>query len=432
MNAVSSAVPDPAAARHEYDVIIVGGGLAGLAAARHLAIHSVDVVVLESGDDVGGRVRTDLVDGFRLDRGFQLYNPAYPEPARVLDHEALDLRALVPGLIVSGGSRAARLGDPRSRPTWALGALPAQTGSLLSKLRFANYAWGCARRSVASMVNETDRSTLEQFQALGLDSALIDRVLRPFLTGVFLEPELATSRRFLDLVLRSFVKGTPALPAQGMQAIPGQLRDSLPPGVVRTHTPVLSVTGTSARTDDGTFTSRAVIVATDPTGAQQLLPGLAIPTGRPTTTWYHATRTWPSQPGCSVLTVDGDRRGPVVTTVPLTYAVPEYAPAGTALISSSTLGLASSSADEEAVRTHLALLYGCDTSDWQLVGHYAIPYALPAMTPPLTLRQTVELGDGLFVAGDHRDTASIQGAMVSGRRAAQAVLRQLAVSSQAR
>jgi len=407
------------------DVIIVGAGLAGLAAARHLAIHDVDVVVLEAGDDVGGRVRTDTIDGFALDRGFQLYNPAYPEAARVLDHQALDLRPLVPGVIVAGTSGANRLGDPRSRPTWALGALPFSTGSPFSKLRFASYAWRNSRRPVADLLDEPDSSALEEFRSIGLDANLIDRVLRPFLTGVFLEADLATSRRFLDLVMRSFVRGTPALPAAGMQAIPRQLCDSLPDACVRLNTAVTGVRESTVQTDHGAIKARAVIVATDPVTARELLPEITVPLGRPTTTWYHATRTWPRRPGCSALIVDGDRRGPVVTTVPLTYAVPEYAPAGMALISTSTLGIASSSDDEQAVRRHLALLYDCDTSDWELIAHYDIAYALPAMLPPLNARQPVDLGGGRFVAGDHRDTASIQGAMVSGRRSAQAVLRLL-------
>lgn len=405
------------------DVIIIGAGLAGLSAARHLAIHGAEVLVLEASDDVGGRVRSDVVDGFTLDRGFQLYNPAYPEAARVLDHQALDLRPLVAGVLVAGSSGVTKLGDPRSRPGWAPDALRASTGSLLSKLRFARYAWRNSRRPVIDVLKEDDESALDELRRLGLDDALINRVLRPFLTGVFLEADLATSRRFLDLVMRSFVRGTPALPAAGMQAIPRQLRDSLPTAWVKVNTPVTRITGTTVHTDQGTLTARAVIVATDPPTAQQLVPALNVPVGRPTTTWYHATPTWPRRPGCSALIVDGDRRGPVVTTVPLTYAVPEYAPEGMALISTATLGLAASTEDEHSVRRHLALLYGCDTSSWDLVGHYSISYALPAMLPPLNSRQPVNLGGGVFVAGDHRDTASIQGAMVSGRRAAQAILR---------
>ncbi|MFM8894446.1 MAG: NAD(P)/FAD-dependent oxidoreductase [Actinomycetales bacterium] len=409
------------------DVIIIGAGLAGLSAARHLTIHGAEVLLLEASDDVGGRVRSDVVDGFTLDRGFQLYNPAYPEAARVLDHQVLDLRPLVAGVIVAGSSGVTKLGDPRSRPGWAPDALRASTGSLLSKLRFASYAWGNSRRPVVEVLSEVDGSALDEFRALGLDTALIDRVLRPFLTGVFLEGDLATSRRFLDLVMRSFVRGTPALPATGMQAIPRQLRDSLPAGWVQVNTPVLQLAGTTVHTAQGALTAQAVLVATDPTPAQALVPSLTVPIGRSTTTWYHATPIWPRRPGCSALIVDGDNRGPVVSTVPLTYAVPEYAPEGVALISTSTLGLAASTDDEQAVRRHLALLYGCDTSNWDLVGHYAISYALPAMLPPLNPRQPDELGGGLFVAGDHRDTASIQGAMVSGRRAAQAILQHLKI-----
>jgi predicted NAD/FAD-dependent oxidoreductase len=169
-------------------------------------------------------------------------------------------------------------------------------------------------------------------------------------------------------------------------------------------------------------------VATDPVSSATLLPGLTIPAGNSVTTWYHATRTKLTG-GEGVLVVDGERRGPVINSVAISNAAPDYAPAGQTLVSTSTLGTDSSEAAERGVREHLALLHGTSTRDWDLVGVYAIPYALPAMLPPLQTRQPVDLDDGLFVAGDHRDTASIQGAMVSGRRSADAVLARLGVTT---
>jgi hypothetical protein len=171
-----------------------------------------------------------------------------------------------------------------------------------------------------------------------------------------------------------------------------------------------------------------VIVASDPVSAATLLPGLTIPAGNAVTTWYHSTRTKLTG-GDGVLVVDGERRGPVINSVAISNAAPDYAPTGRTLVSTSTLGTDSSAEAERRVLEHLSVLHGTSTRDWELVGVYAIPYALPAMVPPLQVRQPVDLGDGLFVAGDHRDTASIQGAMVSGRRSADAVLAHLGVTS---
>ena len=413
-------------------VVVVGAGLAGLAAARHLARHGVEVTVLEASDGVGGRVRTDLVDGFRFDRGFQLYNPAYPEGARVLDHEALDLRPFIAGARIvvnrAGRRRVDRVADPRREPSWLVPSLMARIGSPVSTARFGAYAVSRAVRSVGSMHRDPDVTTEEALRRAGADRTLMERLLRPFLSGVFLDSELTTSRRFLDVVLKSFVRGTPGVPALGMQRIPEQLAAGLD---IRLAHRVASV---SARTVDvlggDAHRAEAVIVATDPSAAAGLIPEIPAPAARSVTTWYYRP-TCASEDladGQAVLILDGDRRGPLVNTVVLTHAAPDYAPAGAALISASALGVWETPAHEQAVREHLAWLYGVPTRDWELLASYPIPYALPAMPVPFELQRPVRTAGGIYVAGDHRDTSSIQGALVSGRRAAHALLTDLGLT----
>lgn len=408
-----------------HDVVVVGAGLAGLAAARELSINGIDVLVVESSDDVGGRVRTDLVDGLRLDRGFQLYNPAYPEAARVLDHDALELRAFTSGVISVTSTGPVRLGDPRRRPMWAADALSRRSGSLASKVRFAKYALASSRADVDHIETSPDFASEVALRSAGIDETFMETVVRPFLAGVFLERELATSRRFLDLVMRSFVRGTPSVPAAGMGAIPQQLRDCLPEGSVRCGLPVRSISHNFVRTDDGQINASTVVVATNPVTAQSLIPGMEIPRGRDCTTWYFIADTDARMltEGDPVLVVDGANRGPVLSTVVMTHAAPSYATDGRVLVSATALGQSAATHDE--VRMHLSTLYGVSAASWQCAGEYRIPYALPAMLPTFDVRKPVDLGDGLFVAGDHRDTSSIQGAMVSGRRAADSVLRHL-------
>jgi phytoene dehydrogenase-like protein len=414
----------------QHDVVVVGAGLAGLAAARQLAIHGVDVVVLEAGDDVGGRVRTDRVDGLLLDRGFQLYNPAYPEAARVLDHDALDLRAFVPGVVAQTDRGPVRLADPRKRPRWATDALSNRSGRLGGKLRFAGYALKAARRTDQHRTIEPDMPAEVALLGAGVDPAFLETVIRPFLSGVFLEDRLATSARFLDLILTSFLRGAPSVPARGMQAIPEQLRDALPSGTVRCGVRVESVTDGRVHTDAGEWEARAVIVATDPVAATELLPGLKVPTGRDVTTWYFVADGDPAllTGGEPILVVDGRGGGPLVNAVAMTHAAPDYASEGRTLVSASALGLHDDAESETAARNHLSQLYGVGTRGWQHVATYPVRYALPAMLPPLAVRRPVALGEWLFVAGDHRDTSSIQGAMVSGRRAADAAIRHLGLS----
>lgn len=401
------------------DVIVIGAGLSGLSAARECAIHGLEVAVVESSDDVGGRVRTDRVDGLLLDRGFQLHNPAYPEARRVLDQQALDLCPFVAGIVAMTPAGPVRLADPRHRPMWAPGALGRASGSVSSKLRFAAYAWSASRRDIRAVIDEPDEAAVDALVGAGIDGALLEQVVRPFLAGVFLEDDLTTSRRFLDLILRSFVRGTPAVPASGMQAIPRQLHAALPTGTVRLNCAARGVRSGRVATDDGDLTAPVIIVATEAPAAAALLPGLEVPDGRSVTTWYFVADTVAvTDP---VLMVDA--RGPVLNTVVLTNAAPTYATNGRHLVSASALGIDPAALD--AVRAHLARMHATDTSTWQHVATYAIPHALPAMTPPLQVRPPFDLGEGILLAGDHRATASIQGALASGRRAARAAVTRL-------
>lgn len=401
------------------EVVVIGAGLAGLAAALHLQQRGVEVTVLEAGSAVGGRVRTDVVDGFRLDRGFQLYNSAYPEGARMFDHVALDLKNFERGARVVFGHQAFRVGDPRAHPTWLADMLRAPIGSPWALSRFGVYALRCATINPRTLESAADMPIGVAFREAGMTPELIDHLLRPFLSGVFLEPNLSTSRRFADLVLRSFVRGTPAIPANGMQALPEQLSDRV--HSLHLDCAVTSVSGTRVRTEAGEVEARAVIVAVDPQSVTEFLPEIGSVPTRSCTTWYHVPNQGPQElsDGLALLTLDGDGNGPLVNSAVLTHAAPSYAPPGMSLVSSTAIGTADV-ALEHTVRDQLQKLYGVDTSRWDCIATYTVDPALPAMDVPLQTRKPVQIRPGVFVAGDHRDTASIQGALVSGRRAAAA------------
>jgi phytoene dehydrogenase-like protein len=269
-----------------------------------------------------------------------------------------------------------------------------------------------------------DRPTYRELRRLGCSNALINTVLAPFLSGVFLEGELSTSSRFFHLVWRSFLRGGAALPAAGMGALPGQLAARLPAGTLRLRTAVASVAPGEVRTaDGGRLTARAVVVATDARAAATLLPGMRFPRWNSVTTFYHSTtRPLDAEP---VLRVD-PTDGLVLNSAVISAVAPAYAPPGTSLVETSVLGVPSSvEATERRIRERLPRLYGVDPDGWTAVAAYPVPYALPAMPAPHPLRARVHLGDGMYVCGDHRDTSSIQGALASGRRAAHAVLADL-------
>jgi phytoene dehydrogenase-like protein len=405
------------------EVVVVGAGLAGLVAARTLTRAGLEVAVLEAADRIGGRVATDVVDGFRLDRGFQVLNTDYPRVRRELDIGALQVQAFTPGAMVHLDGRMHRLADPRRRPLGALDTLSAPIGSIADKLRLAAMIAADAVLPVPQLLARPETSAYDAARASGLSETIIDRFVRPFLSGVLLEDSLETSSRFVDLVWRSFARGAVGVPAYGMTAIPRQLSAGLIADALHLNTTVTAVHPGAVETNAGSMTCRAVVVAADPVTAAALLPALGPPAAmRAVTTYYHATAEPPLRE--SILVLDGERSGPVVNSLVLTNAAPSYSGDGRALVSSSVLGARTQ--DDDAVRRHLSVLYGLSTGDWELIDAVQVRQALPAALPPLgNLRKPVSLGDGLFVAGDHRDTPSIQGAMASGARAARAVLREL-------
>jgi glycine/D-amino acid oxidase-like deaminating enzyme len=399
------------------DVVVVGAGLAGLTAAATLSLAGLDVAVVEASDDVGGRVRTDRVDGLLLDRGFQLLNPAYPALRRLLDLPALELQPFAAGVVVARGTRHFVLADPRRAPRH-LAASAIAPGSLREKLAFARWALKIGYGDADRLKRGTDEPLATTLQRRGLTGELAHGVVGPFLAGVLAEDGGESSRRFAELIVRSFVRGTPALPAAGVQALPRQLHGRLPQDAVHLGVRAVRVGGGSVVTDAGVVLARAVVVATDPRSAVALT-GLPTVPMRSLTTYYHLAGQSPTE--SRMLHLDADRRGPVVNTAVVSNVVPRYAGGRGALVASTVLGSRDDARSEQAVRAQLSLLYGTDPTAWEHVATYAIHDALPAMLPPLDISRPVSLGDGLFVAGDHRDTASLQGALVSGRRAARAI-----------
>lgn len=403
----------------QIDVVVVGAGLAGLVAAGRLEQAGYEVVVLEAADGPGGRVRTDRRDGLLLDRGFQLLNPAYPEVGRALDRAALDLHAFAPGVAVRAGASLSILADPVRDPAKILATLRA-SGSVRRKAAVARWFAEAGALPSTRLRSRTDQPLAVDLRRRGLagSSDPIDGAVHAFLSGVLADDELSTSSRMATFLVRSFVRGTPALPAAGMQAIAEQLARRLRTDTLRLHTEVRSLAGTAVDTLAGRFAGAAVVVATDPAEAGRLL-GRPAPDLRALTTYYHLAGEAPEEP--TFLHVDSSSGGPVVNTAAVSAVAPSYAPAGNTLIASTVLGVHGDEL-EQAVRGHAARTLGLSPSGWQYVAVYPLPHALPAHQVGQPLRQSVVAGDGVFVAGDHRDTPSIQGALVSGRRAAEAVV----------
>jgi phytoene dehydrogenase-like protein len=398
----------------EAPVIVVGAGVAGLACALDLVAAGVPVKVLEGSDAVGGRMRTDERDGFRLDRGFQVFNTAYPQVKRRLNLRALELRPFTAGALLQTGDRRLRFSDPTRQPSGVVDLLSGRLGGPADVLAVARLSAADMLLPVRLIKHQPDRTTFAALSEASVSPALCELFFRPFLSGVFLEDELETSARFFHLVWRSFLRGTLCLPRRGIQAVPEQLAANLPPGTVQLETPVTALTEDGVGlADGGEIPGQAVIVATAAAEAGQLLgDAVSVPATRTVTTFYHAA---PSSPLAEpTLLLDTERT--ITNTVVLSEVSDTFAPAGRALVSSSVLGDASDR--EPDVRARLAELYGTDTAGWEHLASYAIPGALPAMPAPHPLSQPTRISPGRYVCGDHRATGSVQGAMASGTRAA--------------
>ena len=376
------------------------------------------MTVLEAGDKVGGRMRTDAVDGWLFDRGFQVFDTGYPEPKRLLSDgqtKALDLKMLPNGAMVQLDGKFHRVSDPRSHRGDLPATLRAPIGPLRDRAALAAMLLRISRTRGDRLLDRPEQSAYEAFRAARISPALIDRLLRPFLSGVLLEPELSTSSRYVELVLRAFSRGRQALPAGGIGAIPAAIASPLTD--VRLGARVEQVKPFEVTLDGVRLNAEAVIVAMDPGAVSTLLPDALPPVEmRPVTTVYFAADASPTD-GSGFLCIGP---GPLTNAVALTDSVPSYGPAGRSLISVSTLDPYLPST---AMRRLLGEWFGPGVADWEELWRYDIEAALPVADPPLgRLRRPVRLEPGLYVCGDHRDSPSQQGALVSGRRAAEAVL----------
>ncbi len=411
-------------------MVIVGGGLAGLSCAVKLTEANRSVLVLEATDRIGGRVRSDVVDGFTLDHGFQVLLTAYPACQELLDYDALRLRRFQPGALVRCGGKFSTLCDPWRHPQHLLTTVLSPVGSITDKIQIAKTRRRCRTGSLDELYRRQQTATITYLRESNFSDALIDSFFRPFIGGVFLDESLETPSRMFEFVFRMFAEGDVAVPADGMAAIARQLSDRLPRGCLRLKSSVTSLDQHTLTLSDGEqVTADHVVIATESDAAARLLKTDPLITQwNQATTFYYAANRPPDSRKCLMLR--GDESGPVQTATVLSNVAPEYAPAGQSLISVS-LGVDASPTTEieetdAQVRRQLRSWFGNEVSQWRRLRVYRIPFGVPKRDlEPVVLPvdgPSLGLAPNVYVCGDHRETPSIQGAMNSGIRAARAIL----------
>lgn len=409
----------------DTEVVIVGAGLAGLACARTLHAAGRSCIVLEASDGIGGRVRSDFVDGYTLDRGFQILLTAYPEARAMLDYAALDLQAFAAGALVRVHDAFVRVGDPLRAPGATWSTLTAPIGSFADKFRIATSVLSARRGPARNLLRRPDRSTRSELEHLGFSPRIIDTFFRPLFAGIQLDPELEVSSRRFWIIWRMLAEGAAAVPAGGMGAIPAQLGAQLPSDAVRLNAPVAALEGTTAILASGErVTGETLVVAVEGPRAAELLDLPAVASRSVACVYFSglADAVPFSEP---VLALDGGEDGPIRNFAIMSNVAPSYAPAGRALMACAIPGGDDLPADDalvDACSTQLQGWFGTATESWEHLRTYRIAHAQPDQRPPFAPKQPVALGHNRYVCGDHRDTASIQGALYSGRRTAEAVL----------
>ncbi|NBB80365.1 MAG: NAD(P)-binding protein [Verrucomicrobia bacterium] len=406
-------------------VLIVGAGMAGLACALKLHEAGRPVQLFEGGDKVGGRVRTDRVDGFLLDRGFQVYLDTYPETGKLLDVEALDLRPFAPGALVYRDGRLHRLMDVFRRPASLWPSLIAPVGSFADKLRVGRLRAKILGSSSQRIAERPDRSTETYLRESGFSEPMIDDFFRAFYGGIFLERDLQTSSRMFEFTFKLFGRGSATVPARGMGEIPAQLASRLPQESIHLNCPVRKIDrGQSSLTlaDGRSIKGSAIVIATDGSTAHRLLadrgPAPNAPKWRSVTNLYFSAEQSPVRE--AIICLNGSGQGRVNNVCVMSDAAPAYAPVRQSLISVSVLGLHDDTALSQEVLDELADWFGPVTKRWKHLRTDRIEQGLPEQ---LAGRDTTGLAeyDGVWVCGDHLSSASIEGAVVSGQKAAEAV-----------
>ncbi len=403
-----------------HDVVVVGAGLAGLAAARRLREKGYEPIVFERSDTPGGRVHTDMVDGFRLDRGFQTLFTAYPEAARVLDFEALDLCRFDRGAVVRVAGKFHRVADPMRCPGDVFDSAKAPVGSIRDKLAVLRFRHRVHSVDPDELFARPESTAHERLLENGFSPRMIERFLGPLFTGLTLDPSLTFSSRHLDFMFSMLSSGDAVVPAMGMGEIPKQIERDLPPGTVHCSANVEKVARDHVVVDSSRVDATAVIVATDAATAERLTDGQVEYRGSMgMATWWLAATEAPAHRPMIVLNGEG---GVLNSLAVMSQVSEQYSGDGRALIAVSTPFV---HATEHEIRSALTGWYGPSVCEWETIRVDRIEQALPSQPVGLNPDQSVRLPSGMFVAGDHRQNASINGALVSGRRAAEAVAARL-------
>jgi phytoene dehydrogenase-like protein len=406
-------------------ITIIGAGISGLTAAVYLHQKGFKIQILEASDRAGGRIKTDIIDGFRLDRGFQVLLTEYPETKRVLDYKKLNLKRFLPGATVLYDHGQFEIADPFRRPTALFSTLFAPVGSLKEKINTFFLKRKLVKISIPNLFKQPEVDTITQLKNYGFSQKMIDRFYKPFFSGIFLENDLKTSSTMFDFVMKMFSEGDAAIPELGMEEIPKQLVAMLPENSIQYNVKVTAIENNEIICEDGLIIEAdKIIIATEAIGLASNYIAKTKQNFHQVTNVYFEAKIAPTKKAVVVLNASTDKKWVNNLTV-MSNISNKYAPKGKVLISVSYNGIPKidDATLAENMKSELKKWYGKQVTDWKMIKTYRINYALPnqeKVTNEIS-NSEIQINEHLFICGDHLMNGSINAAMKSGRIVAELI-----------
>ncbi len=403
----------PALSSPEF--LVVGAGLAGLTAAKVLSQSGREVLLLEKSDGVGGRVRTDQYKDFLLDRGFQVLLTAYPELPKHLNLSLLELHSFESGATIFSDGHFSKVGDPFRNVSSIMSTAFTKTIGIQDKIKLLKLRNSLIGRKKIYLQQKDDKRILETFEELGFTSKAIISFFKPLVGGIQLDPTLSGSTRLCFLVLKMLFIGDAAVPSRGMGAISEQLSNQINESSIRLTSSVDKVEGKKVILESGeSFLPSNLIIATEGPATAKLL-GQESPLSRSVSCIYFSAPQAPSS--SKAILLNGEKNGPALNVAIMSNISPSYSKSGEALIAVAIPDTIKPDSMEN-VLIQMYKWFGDNVESWEHLKTYSIEHGQPDLRPGDPFRKNIKSSEGVYICGDHRDTPSIQGALVSGRRAA--------------
>ena len=400
---------------------IIGGGISGLIAARVLEEHGLSATIIEASDRLGGRVKTDVVDGYSLDHGFQVLLTAYPAAKKYLDFDALELQEFLPGSAIFKNGKQKIIGDPLRNLSLLLPTLFSGIGTVNDKLKILALNRRLKKKSIQNIFAEKEQTTHAYLENIGFSEAIITDFFTPFFSGIFLENKLETSSRMFEFVYKMFGEGNAALPKDGIQAIPKQLFEKLKSTTIIFNTKVKSVENGSIKLESGeTIKSNFTIIATQASGLVSNLKNQATLWKSCDTLYFEVAKREIKKPLIGLIAAPNT----LINNIFYHTSLQTSATATKELLSVTVVDKQNLTDRQLVTEVQKELKELCNIDSCTFIKQYNIPMALPNLQDIQyeMLPSETRLTETIFLAGDTQLNGSLNAAMIAGERAALEVI----------